>query len=109
MTSVQGRSRPRRQHPSVALSDSFPPPESDDKLSDQPTRPLGANLPIAIIPAATSPVFKYTEEELQLKTVLEAQAPTSSKETRDKPLKVRFPDVYCRKFHMECYNFCQQC
>ena len=123
MISVRGRGRPRRERPSVAPSvapsiapsvappDSSPPPESDNNLSDQPAGPPGANLPVAVVPAAALPIPKYTEEDLQriLKTVLEARAPTTFEEPRDKPLKARSPDVYRGNSHMECYNFCQQC
>ena len=109
MTSVRGRGRPRRERPSVALPDSSPPPESE--FSDQPAGPPGAKLPVAVVPAAAPAVPKYNEEDLQriLKTVLEARAPTTSEEPRDKPLKARSSDVYRGKSHMECYNFCQQC
>ena len=111
MTSVRGCGRPRRERSSVVSSDSSPPPESGDKLFDEPARPQGANLPIAVVPTAAPPVPKYTEEDLQriLKTVLEARAPTTSEEPWDKPLKAHSPDVYRRKSHMECYNFCPQC
>ena len=111
MTSVRGRGRPRRERPSIAPPDSSPPPESDDNLSDQRAGPPGANLPIAVVPAAALPVPKYNKKDLQriLKTVLEARAPTTFKEPRDKPLKVRSLDVYRGNSHMECYNFCQQC
>ena len=70
MISVQGRRRPRRERPSVApsvaLSGSSPPPESE--VSKQPDRTLGPKSP-----AATS-VPKYSKDDLQriLKAVLEA-------------------------------------
>ena len=118
MISVRGRGRPRRKHPSVTPSvaphDFSPPPKSE--FSKQPAGPSGAKLPVAIVP--TTDVPKYSEDDLQriLKTVLEARTPTPapapapivSKLPQDK-LKARFPDVYCGKFHMDYYNFCQQC
>ena len=108
MTSVRGRGRPRKERLSVTPSDSFPPPESGDELFDQPARPPGANLPVAVVPVAIPPVPKYTKKDLQriLKTVLEARAPTTSEKPWDKPLKARSSDVYRGKSHMECYNFC---
>ena len=44
-----------------------------------------------------------------LKTVLEAQAPTNSKQSPDKLLKVCSPNMNHGKSHIKCYNFCQQC
>ena len=131
MTSLRGCGRPRWEHPSVAPSvalfiappDSSPPPKSGDKLSDQPARPSEAK-PLANAPAAATNIFKYSEDDLQriFKAVLEAQAlilvfasaPASvlalvvSKMPRKK-LKTCSPDVYCRKSHIDCYKFCQQC
>lgn len=55
-------------------------------------------------------IAKYMEENLQkiLKTVLKACAPLSDRPCK-KPLKVRSLDVYYNKFHIEWYNFYQQC
>ena len=80
-------------------------------MSNQPIGPLGAKFPVTVILAATPVVLKYIEKDLQriFKTIPEAQAPTNSEEPRDKHLKARFPDVYHEKFHMECFNFYQQC
>ena len=103
MTSVRGRGRPRRERPSIAFPDSFPPPESE--FSEQPDGPPGPKSP-----AAATHVPKYSEDDLQriLKAVLEAQAPApatapaTSEETQNKPLKARSPDVYRGKSHMDC-------
>ena len=102
MTSVQVCKRLRRNRFSITLFNSSTPPELE--FFDQPTAS-------AIAPAATLVVFKSTKKDLQqtFKTVLEAQAPTSIKKPWNKLLKAHSPDIYRRKFHMECYNFCQQC
>ena len=61
-------------------------------------------------PAVKPSVPKYIDKDLQkiLRTVLEARA-SPFDGIREKLLKARLPDVYRGKFHMECYNFCQQC
>ena len=68
MTLIRGRGRPCRKlfsaAPSVALFDSFPPPELGEKLSDQPTEPLGTKPPIANAPAAATSVLKYSKNNL---------------------------------------------
>ena len=38
---------------------------------------------------------------------LQAHAPPV--EPKKQPLKARFPDLYFRKSHLDCYRFCQQC
>ena len=80
-------------------------------MSDQLAGPPGAQFFVVVVSAAALPVPKYTKEDLQhiFKTVLEAQAPTISEEPWNKLLKACFLDVYCGKFHIKCYNFCQQC
>ena len=114
MISVRGRGRPRRKRPSVALSvvpfvapsvtpsvappDSSPPPESEN--SEQPKES----------PADTSTPH-YSENDLQriFKAVLEARPPAPAPavfETPREKLKAHFPDVYRKKSHMDCYNFC---
>lgn len=49
----------------------------------------------------------YTKKDLQqnIQSVLQAQVP-KRRLSGDK-LKAKSPDVYCTKFHLECYNFCQ--
>ena len=118
MTSVRGRGRPRYERssaaPSIALLDSSPPPKLGDELSDQPAGPSGTKPPVANTPAAATSIPKYSKDDLQrtVKTVLEArvpapaQAPIVAEALREK-LKARSLDVYCRKSHMDCYNFCQ--
>ena len=77
MTSVQGRNCLHRECPSVVLSNFFLLLELDDKLSDQPTRPLEPHFPITIVFVAAPSVSKYTKENLQqiFKTILEVQIP----------------------------------
>ena len=131
MTSVQGRGCLHRERPSVApfvapsitLFDSSPPLESVDKLSNQPVGPTGIK-PLANFPLAAIGVPKYSEDDLQriFKAVLDAQAPIPIPAPAPAPilasivskvpwkkLKACSPDVYRGKFHMDCYNFCQQC
>ena len=112
MTSVQSRSCSHQTHFSISAPDISSPPES--KLFKQSARLLGPESPTAI-----SDVPKYSEDDLQriLKAVLEARASTlapalapalaASKKPQDKLLKAWFPDVYCEKSHMYCYNFRQ--
>ena len=117
MISVRGRGRPRRERPSVAPSDAPPDssPPSESEISEQPERPPGPK------PPADTSIPKYSEDDLQriFKTVLEARAPVPVSapapalvpapvvsEMPQEKLKARFPDVYCGKSHMDCYNFC---
>ena len=97
MTSIWGCGRSCRERISKVLLGSSPLPKSSyDKTS--------------VNPLAEPLVAKYIEEDLQkiLKTIFKARAPPSDG-PRKKPLKVRSPDIYCGKSHMEYYNFCQQC
>ena len=73
MTSIQGRRGLYRERLSLAFFDSFPLPELDNNLYDQFVRSLKVKFLIAVIPATTPSVPKYTEEDLQriLKTILE--------------------------------------
>ena len=79
MTSVQGRAYPHRERPFVAILDFSLPLESVDKLFNQPVGSPGPHL--VVIPTVAPFVPKYTEKNLQkiFKTVLEAQALTTSK------------------------------
>ena len=113
MTLVQGRNCFRQEcsfiSPSIALPDSFIPPELGNKLFEHPagrpkTKPL---IVVALIAVINIP--KYSENDLQriLKTVIEkrapvpASAPTVFKVSREK-LKARFLDVYCAKSYIDC-------
>ena len=55
-------------------------------------------------------IAKYIKKNQQkiFKTVLKTPAPFSDGSC-EKFLKARLLDVYCNKFHIKCYNFCQQC
>ena len=95
MIFIQGRERSYRECISEGpLGYSLPPEFSHDEIS--------------VNPPAKPPIAKYTEEDLQkiFWTVFEAQAPLSDGACK-KSLKPRSPDVYCGKFHIEWYNFCQ--
>lgn len=110
MTSIQGRRGLYRERLSLAFFDSFPLPELDNNLYDQFVRSLKVKFLIAVIPATTPSVPKYTEEDLQriLKTILEVWAQIISKKFLNKSLEACVPDMYCDKFYIECYNFCRQ-
>lgn len=107
MTSIQGYGRSCKEHSSIALSDSFSLLELDNKLSNQPVGPSRQDF--AVVPAVIPFVPKHNQEDLQkiLKTVLEAQALTTSEKSRDKPLKTCSSNVFYGKSHIKCYNFCQ--
>ena len=113
MTSVWDHSHFRWKHPSIApLNSPLPPPKSREKLSNQPTGPLGAKLLVSVVPTASLVVRKYIKEDLLqqiFKTVLEAQTFIIFKNLWNKPLKAHSPDVYCKKSYIKYYNFCQQC
>lgn len=108
INSVQGRSCSYRERLFVALSDSSLPPELDEKLSNQLVRPPGPYF--AIVPTATSLILKDTKKDLQqiFNTVLQVQALTTFEKPQNKLLKARSPNVYCERFYIEYYNFCQQ-
>ena len=118
MTLVQGRSRPCRECPSVALLDSSPSLESE--FFEQPAGYWRAKLLITVVSVTATDVSIYIKNDLQqiFKTILEAggpalapalaPVPATSEEPWDKLLKARSPDVYYEKSHMDCYNFCQQ-
>ena len=85
-------------------------------VSHTPTLALALLLALAIAPApdAANSAAKYSAEDLQqiFKTVLEAKAPTPAFQPDgpwEKLFKAQVPDLYYRKTHMECYNFCQKC
>ena len=98
MTSIRGHRRLCRECTSESLSGFSSLPKSNH--DETPINLLAVELLIA----------KYTKVDLQkiLRTVLKALTPPSD-DNHEKPLKAKLPDVYCSKFHMECYNFCQQC
>lgn len=66
-------------------------------------------------PALPTPTpTRSTEElfELLMKTYMESvKNPVQSQSfgPRKRPLKAWFPDLYYRKSHLDCYQFCQQC
>ena len=72
--------------------------------------------------SADSSVVRYLEDDLQwiFRTVLDFRPPAPvpalvvaavphSEESRERPLKARFLDIYWGKTHLKCYNFFQQC
>ena len=131
MILIQGRRRLRWEclsaipsvAPSITPPDSSLPPKSGDKLFNQPSRSSGAK-PLANALPTTTSIPKYSEDDLQriLKAVLKVWAPVPVPTPAPAPapapivskvpwkkLKARSPDMYCEKFYMDFYNFCQQC
>ena len=110
MTSVQGRSCLHQEYLFIVPPNSSLLPKSE--FSKQ-----FAGLPGPKLSATTTNVPNYSKNDLQqiLKTVLEAQTfasvftSTTSKEPQEKPLKTCSLDVYCRKSHINRYDFCQKC
>lgn len=97
--------------------------EEFEGLSAPDSAPSKLSAPNSALQEASN-VPKYSKQDLQwiLKMVLEgkihtlALGPTSAPqpiafpdEPFDRPLKAKSLDLYYGKFHMECYNFCQQC
>ena len=72
----------------------------------------------ALALAAINSTVRYSEADLQriFKTILETRPPAPAPQSLvfldgscKRPLKARFPELYCGKTYMECYNFIQQC
>ena len=84
-----------------------------------PATPASAPAPpLTSAPVDTNATVRYLETDLQrifrtvLKTRPHALAPhplVFPDGPCKRPLKARFPELYCGKIHMECYNFIQQC
>ena len=64
------------------------------------------------------PPERYTNEDLQNATKLTLELFVKGQEygqlqansaSRKQPLKARFPNLYYRNSHLDCYRFCQQC
>ena len=98
-------------------SDTYTPAPA---VSRAPTPAPAPASPLAPVPVDADATVRYSEADLQriLRTVLEARplAPAPAPQPlvfsdgpRERPLKARFPELYCGKTHMECYNFIQQC
>lgn len=74
---------------SIAVSNFFKLLELGDELSDQPVKPLRANLPVIVIFIAIFPISKYIKEDLQqiFKTILKVQPLITSKSLEISPWK----------------------
>ena len=66
--------------------------------------------------AAVDSMIRYLKADFQqiLKTVLETRLPAPAPQPFvfpdgpcERPLKARFPELYCGMTHIECYNFIQ--
>ena len=95
----------------IESSDSYTPAPA---ISRAPT-PAPPAAP-ALSPSAVNSMVKYLEANLQriFRTVLETTPPAPALQPRvfpdgpcERPLKPRFPELYCGKTHIECYNFIQ--
>ena len=67
----------------------------------------------AFAPAAVNSMVRYLEANFQqiFKTVLDTRSATPALQPLvfpdglcERPLKANFPELYCGKTHMECYN-----
>ena len=72
----------------------------------------------ALALAAVNSTARYLEADFQqiFRTVLETRPPVFAPQPLvfpegpcERPLKAKFPELYCDKTYMECYNFIQQC
>ena len=100
-------------------TDTYTPAPAVSRASTPAPAPTSAP-PLAPAPVDANAMVMYSEADLQLifRTVLEARplAPAPAPQPLyfpddpcERPLKARFPELYCGKTHMECYNFIQQC
>ncbi len=125
MTSVRGRGRPvRRGQASKAPTGPFSSngdhenplgsnesgpskaPAGSEALARPPEAPPGPPqvppLPVLQDPSAN----RYSQQDLD--RIIQTFLQNSKGGSGDKP-KAKTPDVNRGRFHMECYNFCQQC
>ena len=111
-----------------------PPGTGGDELAGGTQRPLPANSsgsPLPALPSANSRVStpadsctlmpapshvpapaKYTDADFHqfMKVFMATQGRSGIHEgPRESSFKACFFDLYYRKFHMDCYQFCQQC
>ena len=88
-----------------------------DELASDAAAPTHSNAGVVtpVSALASTPVLKYTEEDLQkiekyymdlfIREKVQEQAPQDG----ELVIEVRFPDLYFGKSHMECFEFCRQC
>ena len=124
MAQPLARQRPCQNRPSTSKDEPAGP--SPIKGSDTYTPALTMSCVLtpaplaapALAPAALDLTVRYSEANLQriLWTVPETKPPAPASQPLvfpdspcKRPLKARFPELYCDKTHMECYNFIQQC
>ena len=83
----------------------------------EPT-PAVSCAPIPAPAFGPGPPGRYTNKDLQKATKLVLELFVKGQEygqfqansaPREQPLKARFPDLYYRNLHLDCYCFCQQC
>ena len=76
--------------------------ESDEASTEAPTPPEAPTLPL--VPSSTKDLFTKF-----MKLFIEMTQVQVLAEPRERPLKIRSPETYFGKSHMDCYHFCQQC
>ena len=114
-----------RRNASGALTNDNGTSESISAVSHTPTPapaqiPALAHAPTPTPAPASAPGLpgRYTDEDLQRVTKLALELFVKGQEHGqlqansapcEQPLKARFPDLYYRNSHLDCYRFCQQC
>ena len=68
----------------------------------------------AITPAQAKSTLALKYSKADLMRILKILLKTKGQEPKTKvlhkqPLKAKIPDVYFKKLHIDCYQFCQQC
>ena len=112
--SLTGKNEPAGPAPTEGSNTYTPAPAVSRALTPAPA-PAPA-LPLALAPIDADATVRYSEADLKqiFKTVLEARplAPAPAPQPllfsdgpRKRPLKAKFPELYCGKTYMECYNF----
>ena len=83
--------------------------QGNEALSGPGSATLGSPGPEPTPAPEPAPAITYSEADLQRLLRICMGAKEAPPEPRERPLKARFPDLYYRKSHMDCYHFCQQC
>ena len=84
------------------------PPEAPTKDSNTPTlSPAVSRTPTPVPAPAPAPPSGDELFKQFMKAYLKSnQGPTQPLAERERPLKVKVPNVYYGKSHMDCYQFC---
>ena len=117
--------RSSRQNPPPTGKDEPAGPaatEGSDTYAPAPAVSRASTLALPAAPslasAAVDSMIRYLEADLQriLRIILETKPPAPAPQplffpdgSCERPLKARFPELFCDMTQMECYNFIQQC